>query len=189
MNPVFVLSLPRSRTAWLANFLTYGPCIALHEPLADCSSLDDLDQRMRDTGAPVVVVCDTSLTMLSQQLVNRYPNARYVMILRDADAVRESIELAGLPVEGFENLVRAFGRAMEVVLSTTHNAVMPVEAMDLEDELPTLWHFVMQGRCEFPIHRYRMLRDMRVEVIIERVHERMQRNERGIQKLVRTFEV
>lgn len=189
MNPVFILSLPRSRTAWLANFLTYGPCIAMHEPLTECSSLDDLDQMMRATEAPVVAVCDTSLTMLSRQLVARYPNARYVMIMRDADAVRESIELAGLPVEGFDNLVRAYGHALDIVLSTTHNAVMPVEAMDLEDELPTLWHFVMQGRVEFPIHRYRMLRDMRIEAITERVYERMQRNVHGIQKLVRTFEV
>jgi len=41
MNNFLVLGLPRSRTAWLANFLTYSDIICTHEGLNGCNNINE----------------------------------------------------------------------------------------------------------------------------------------------------
>ena len=41
----FVLGLPRSRTAWLANFLTYDGYFCFHEGIDGCRSIDDYKKK------------------------------------------------------------------------------------------------------------------------------------------------
>lgn len=52
----FIFSTPRSGTAWLSNFLTYGDCFCQHEPLIN-GKMEYLDYPVSgaiDTGAQIV---------------------------------------------------------------------------------------------------------------------------------------
>jgi len=42
MQPFVIFALPRSRSAWLARFLTYGPWQCGHDEIRHCRSLDDV---------------------------------------------------------------------------------------------------------------------------------------------------
>ena len=42
MPPFVVFALPRSRSAWLARFLTWGDWMCGHDELRHCRSLDDV---------------------------------------------------------------------------------------------------------------------------------------------------
>jgi len=46
----FVLGLPRSRTAWLANFLTYDDLFCYHEGINGCHSMDEYKQKIENCG-------------------------------------------------------------------------------------------------------------------------------------------
>jgi len=45
MNNFLVLGLPRSRTAWLSNFLTYGDVTCTHEGLNGCNTLQEYKEK------------------------------------------------------------------------------------------------------------------------------------------------
>jgi hypothetical protein len=46
----FVTGLPRSRTAWLANFLTYGDSLCYHEALNGCKSITEYIDKVDGCG-------------------------------------------------------------------------------------------------------------------------------------------
>jgi len=48
MNNFLVLGLPRSRTAWLANFLTYSDITCSHEGINGCRTLTEYKKQFKD---------------------------------------------------------------------------------------------------------------------------------------------
>lgn len=93
MMPFFIASLPRSRTAWLANFLTYGPSYCFHEPLAECP-LESYPQLLNSTGTYFSGVADSLNCLFMEQLVDMFPKAKIVIVRREIGEVAESIKKA-----------------------------------------------------------------------------------------------
>lgn len=94
MMEFMVLGLPRSGTAWLANWLTAGPVLCWHEPLRYLSPLD-----LEGVGAPErrLGIADTGLLMLYPDWVAMQP-ARKLIVHRDLVAVNESLARLALPL-------------------------------------------------------------------------------------------
>ena len=109
----FTVSLPRSGTAWLANYFTYGPSYCYHEPLADCSSLEDLYRKIDNTPRRVVGVADTLVPLFIPKIAKRYPNAKYIIIDRPEEDVKLSLYKAGYNTSGFEHHLVAFKSAKD----------------------------------------------------------------------------
>jgi len=88
MPPFVVFALPRSRTAWLARFLTYGAWECGHDQIRHCRSLDDvrawLDQ-------PCVGSCETSCAPFWRLLPQLAPDARVMVVRRPVDEVVASL--------------------------------------------------------------------------------------------------
>ena len=108
--PFIVCGMPRSRTAWLAEFLSTPDRPCPHEPTVGWSSISDL-WRFLDT--PGAAASDASLTWLWRDILAFRPDTRIVVMLRPASLVRRSAIAAGIPVgnpDGLDGLFAEAGR-------------------------------------------------------------------------------
>lgn len=80
----FIIGLPRSRTAWLANFLTHDNSFCWHEASRYCGSIEELQQKMGETSAKYVGNSDSNMAIFSpEQMESLFWNARFVFIDRN----------------------------------------------------------------------------------------------------------
>jgi GNAT superfamily N-acetyltransferase len=91
--PFIVFALPRSRTAWLSRFLTYGPYYAGHDEVRHCRSLDDVRAWL---GQPCVGSVETAASPFWRLLRALQPDARVVVVRRPVDDVVASLMGTGL---------------------------------------------------------------------------------------------
>ncbi|MEO6657912.1 MAG: sulfotransferase [Arenimonas sp.] len=159
-NVTFALSLPRSRTAWLAETFAVG-AITMHDPLKDCASIDELRQKIDYIGenyAGPVFVVDTSAVFFFDEIKATFPGARYVLIERDPDAVVNSLvdafkqeNLGGLAgIDQFERAVRMSSerlvRCRRTLMGADHAwKLVKFDKLSKEDTLLELWQFM---RCD-----------------------------------------
>ena len=88
MTPFVVFSLPRSRSAWLSQFLTYGDWTCGHEELRRMRSLDDVKAWFSQSNIGTV---ETSAAPWWRLLDTYAPGARVVTIRRPPSEVVESL--------------------------------------------------------------------------------------------------
>ena len=88
MKPYLICATPRSGSAWLANFLSSGDCICIHEPLAYAPRL---------SGYRVVGGVDTGAPFHVAELREAMPELRFYALTRDREAVKASLAELGLP--------------------------------------------------------------------------------------------
>lgn len=94
MTPFIVYALPRSRTAWLSRFLTYGDWICGHDELRHCRSLDDVKAWFSQPCTGTVETAAAPYWRLAQNYV---PGARVVVIRRPVLEVVDSLIRVGVP--------------------------------------------------------------------------------------------
>ena len=92
MIDFMIVGLPRSGTAWLANWFTTERSICWHEPLWQ-RSLAELDAMK---GAVLFGIADTQLTLMSADELNRHP-AKKLIVHRELGDVNFSLAKLGLP--------------------------------------------------------------------------------------------
>lgn len=92
MIDFMIISLPRSGSTFLANWLTADGSVCLHDPLANYS-LPEIEGM--DFGNKKVGIADTSL-FLMPKLVNAHP-AKKLVVVRDVMDVNNSLRNIGLP--------------------------------------------------------------------------------------------
>jgi len=93
MLDFMVIALPRSATAWTANFLTTERSMCWHEPLIS-HDLADLDE-MKMSGR--FGIADTQLCLLGAEELNRH-KARKLIIHREFEPVAASLTKLNLPL-------------------------------------------------------------------------------------------
>jgi hypothetical protein len=94
----FLLCLPRSRSAWLAQFVS-PVAIALHDPLSQCASIDELGDKIDALlfgSNKAVFVADTAAVLFYAQIVNRFPNCKFLLVWRIPAEVKESLRKQGM---------------------------------------------------------------------------------------------
>ena len=92
MIDFMIVGLPRSGTAWLANWFTTERSICWHEPLWT-RSLTELDEVK---GAGLFGISDTMLILMNADEINRHP-AKKLIVHRELDEVNVSLAKLGLP--------------------------------------------------------------------------------------------
>ena len=88
MQPFVVFSLPRSRSAWLSRFLTYGEWMCGHEELRHMRSLDDVQAWFSQ---PNIGTAETAGAPWWRLLDRFAPDARVLVVRRPRDEVAESL--------------------------------------------------------------------------------------------------
>lgn len=92
MTPFVVLSLPRSRTAWLSRFLTYGDWVCGHDELRHVRSLSDVEAWFAQ---PAIGTCETAGAPWWRLLDRFAPGARVIVIRRPVAEVVDSLMKIG----------------------------------------------------------------------------------------------
>jgi hypothetical protein len=91
--PFLVMGLPRSRTAWLSKFLTYGPWICGHDQIRYFRTLEDVKSWCMQ---PFIGSAET-IAPVYWRLINRYmPDGRVLIVRRPVVEVVESVLKQGI---------------------------------------------------------------------------------------------
>lgn len=183
MKPYFITGLPRSRTAWLANLLTWGDSFCFHEATTGCSSMEQLKATLETVpiGTRHIGNSDPNLGLIAQSIMETFPQCRVVLIHRPLEECVDA-EFNAMTWEGlsdFDDVTKAkLTKLMrEASLGMAHLArslpakrVLMVGYSDLDDEgiVRGIWNFCVPN-TPFPTMRYRMLQNLRVTQIFKKV--------------------
>lgn len=118
--PFLVLGLPRSRTAWLSRFLSYGDWKCGHDELRHARSLDDASTWFSQ---PCIGSVETAAAPWWRLLDHVAPGARVAVVRRPVSEVVDSI-------------MRVMGDAMDRAALTTAMAYLDRKLDQIEARLP-----------------------------------------------------
>lgn len=144
----FVLGLPRSRTAWLANFLTYENRHCFHEGFNDCKSIGEYNQKLgKDKG-------DSSTQLMLIDIEKEYPDAPKLIIESDGKKAAKFIK-------------KEFGRdCTEVIeffkLKLDRIKGMRIHFEDIDNSLEDIWNHLI--RTKFNKERAALLKGLNVQM-------------------------
>jgi hypothetical protein len=91
--PFIVFSLPRSRSAWIARFLSYGGKRCGHDLATECGSLDEFTEKLR---GEYIGTAETGAVVGWKVLRRRLPDARLAVVRRPVPEVYASLARFGL---------------------------------------------------------------------------------------------
>lgn len=94
--PFVVFSMPRSRSAWLSAFLTYGEWQCGHDELRHVRSLDDVRSWL---SMPCTGTVETAAAPFWRLLREIRPDTRVVVILRPIPEIVHSFQRLGAPFD------------------------------------------------------------------------------------------
>lgn len=174
-TPFFITGMPRARTAWLANFLTWGDAFCAHDLSMGCASLSQFAARIDALPGAFPGVSDSALCLISDRVRAQWPDARWVILWRDPAKVRFSLQAMGaypgLAKVGPDLAVEIVSRVEESVKSFAKDPrAMFVEYDDLDSmqKLYSIWQWCLRGRVPWCAERAAQLHRMKVEIIPER---------------------
>lgn len=133
-----IISYPRSRSTWLANFLTYQDSICLHDPLAQMN-FKELEERF--TGKRFGIA-DTSLLYLDAAYLNRI-DCKRLIIHRNLRDVRKSL---GIDIQ-YVDLNDVDG--------------LHVDFEDINNRIEEIWEYCLG--YTFDAERFKLLKDMNIQ--------------------------
>lgn len=151
MAPFVILGTPRSRTAWLAEFLTHGARTCVHEPSRNWRGLDELRGALNDGQG----ISDSVLTLRWREIVAYRPDARIVVVHRAAEDVLASFRKAGLWHDGLPAVIDRIDAALcELAESVQAVPVLyvPFAAMTRRDVCARIWRHCRGD--EIPMERW-----------------------------------
>lgn len=170
----FITGLPRSMTAWCANFFSTGDVFCYHDGLANCASLDEFGKKLE--AFEVCGDADSGLAWFYDDLRGLYPDAQWAVIRRNDCEVIESL-MAMPAYHGIPKMTRS--QCEEVVSDLTARLakisadprVLTMHTTDLlkREGARALWWHCLRDCSAWNNQRWAQLRDLRVTVIPQRV--------------------
>lgn len=160
MKPFFIVSLPRSGTAWLSNFLTHGSCFCYHELSYGISSMGEFREIFERNGSPVVGTADTAGCLYAQAIHHQFPDARIVVLVRDPREIRDSLAKVGLNRN--ESEISVLATHLHWAIENLNALVVQYERLFSQTEVRRVWEY-LRVPDPFPWRRFEMLREFRIE--------------------------
>lgn len=184
MDRFFVFGLPRSRTAWLANMLTYESAVCLHEALIECPSLDAFETKLSLTGGIISGASDTLAVWLGEQICDFWSDARIVVLTRKPGDFVEQMARFGAPKDHSELLLARFKEFEDYARHNLGNRAMFVPTKDLNDfdTVQAIWRHIGMATVMNRV-RFDMLKDLKVEGFPERFIVKAKANAHNFQAL------
>lgn len=169
MSQFLIFARPRSRTAWVANFLTANQSFCHHEALADAVNPLELAGRMRGPGA--VGNADTSMIHTPREILRFFPDARLVVLTGAGLSWKRFAAEKRLDPRIVEEVDRAYLDTKALLKDRAH-FVDVHQLMKHASVAGALWYHCT-GRTDCDLPRYLMLRDLNIQVIQESLEARI----------------
>lgn len=125
----FVTGLPRSGSAWLANYLSYGPGMFIHDAWKSCTPEAFKTRVELEKDIKVAGVVDCGNALIFDKIDKVFPEAKWVLITRPPDDVRKSCDTIQFPYMDFTAKLRS------LLLKKDALKVPFVEMFDRADEI------------------------------------------------------
>ena len=169
MTPFFVLSMPRSRTAWLSVYLTGAGVFCFHEAWKHVKTAKELRSLMESKGDGPVVNSDSTNIFFLDELREEFPEAKYLRILSDERRVIESTR-------------RAYGAFEEAKLLNAYRSAFTGVTADLTVDYAKwtpktsleIWNFVSNGKPIDP-HWHEQVNGMQVRLTARQIDHDIER--------------
>lgn len=91
-NFFFITGFPRSRTAWLANFFTFGKSFCWHDAMRGTLSVSGVADAFKKTATEYVGNSDSGLPFIAAAAKRLFPEARWLIVHRDRGTAQSSWE-------------------------------------------------------------------------------------------------
>lgn len=150
-----ILGWPRSRTAWLANFLTWDNSFCFHEGVGDFKNKRMLSvmqyrklfskflQHFKHVGD------SNTYSLMHQKFV--LPEAKVVIIERSAEEVEKAVAKLGIAVK------------IPEVIEYPYNECLRIQYDDIDERLGEIWEFCMPG-VKRNLPREHLLKKLNIQV-------------------------
>ena len=176
MPPFLVLGLPRSRTAWLAKFLTFGAVTCHHEPSIHWGGIDDLATFLAqpNTGAS-----DTMLTWLAHEARKIRPDVNIIVVRRPRVEVFASILRLNYPVGDY---VVRYHEKMDQRLDLIEDELNPYSVQFDDLNSPTVCGAIFK-LClgeRMPAAWWEKWKDVNVQADISKTLKNIRENDAGV---------
>lgn len=165
-RPFFIVGLPRSRTAWLANLLTVpGQSFCWHEGEAGHGNLDQLVEKMKRRPESRVGNASSGIACYGDDVYRLLPEARYIIIERDLESAKQAFaEVASEYVDVdivWPSIIQRFNSFIE---SLTEHYVLKIRYDQLHDEKTciNIWDFAT-GELAWDSERWQILTELNVQ--------------------------
>lgn len=161
MSKFIGFATPRSGTAWLSNFLTYGDySFCRHEALFGCESLTDYEDSIDRIAAPVKGSIDTAAPFLAEKMYGRFKDThKFFVVIRDFDEVERSLVNIKLDASMLEY---SFDSLAEMIEQCPWIPIIGYDRLFDNETLIGLWKY-LEIPAPFPLQRLEMLREILVE--------------------------
>lgn len=180
MKTFFILSLPRSRTAWLSVFLTYENSYCFHEGLVECESVSALPRLFAATGKPVVGNSDCGNILFLDELRETFPDAKFVIVERPLAEVVDELHHMGLNNFDPETIEYA---AHELTLARRTLDALLIDYRDLDENVCRhIWQHCIG--TPFDESRWRMLDGLDIQIILSKKLAAIRRNGSNLESLL-----
>ncbi len=151
MNNFLILGLPRSRTAWLANFMTTDDIFCSHEGLNGCHTLQEYKNKFKPNSG------DSNTGLALFDFENQFKEFKIVVIENTIDAsVNFSLDNYGVDITEVMTVLQ------ERLLSLRG---LHIPFQDINDRLEEIWNYLTpkqfnESRTEMLINFDVQIRDL-----------------------------
>lgn len=146
MPDFLILGLPRSRTAWLANFMTTDGLFCYHEAIDGCNSMSEYAEKVKGKGDS-----DTALALFDYQ--EHFPLVPTVII---DSSISKSVKF------GLDNGYDITETMIEEKLRLDEIEGLHVNVNDINKRLPEIWAHLTD--LPYNIGRANMLKKLNIQV-------------------------
>lgn len=183
-NVFFITGLPRSRTAWLANFFTHGNSFCWHDAMRlgmkPHAVVEQLKRASTLPGIQYVGDSDSGVMTIARELQLMLPEARWLVVHRSRDEARKSYDkfFGSRPYPEAPKDTRTLDKAFDALamnLARLTEILEPGSFIECQfDELDSklvleeAWRFLTPGNPWNPL-RCELLQGLQVNVMPEKV--------------------
>lgn|SRR5574337_636073 len=162
MDRYLILALPRSRTAWLANFLTHGKSFCYHDPSATFGGAEGLARVLNEeVEYDAVGATDTGAILKIDEIVDQVDDLRLVYVVRDINECFESLKQMGL--ESMKSALYLANDHLERAIGKHPGMIVEFNRLNDLDTGCSIWNYCVGDGFDF--RRYEQLIKMRIEVM------------------------
>lgn len=146
-HPIFIISgLPRSRSAWLSNFLTAQGALCIHEGIARFESPKEAAKWYKILAETQPIgISDSGAVLFQQALQKEIPDARWVIIRRPLAECQESFKRE----HGLDVCLWDHKRLVDDAIHYLQPLVVDFE--DIDDRADTIAEYCIPGWVRDPI--------------------------------------